>query len=69
MHEPIRAATEGRVSAARYGWGPGSPLALCDGQYSPRTVPAALGITADQERALADALACRSRVDQPAVVR
>ncbi|WP_370256056.1 hypothetical protein [Streptomyces sp. V4I8] len=45
---------------------PGGPLALCDGRYSPRTVPAGLGITADQERALADALAGGPRVDQPA---
>ncbi|MDO0916147.1 hypothetical protein QQM39_36565 [Streptomyces sp. DT2A-34] len=48
---------------------PGSPLALCDGQYSPRTVPPGLGLTADQERALADALAGGPRVDQPAAAR
>ncbi|MGP4092586.1 hypothetical protein [Streptomyces sp. KR55] len=42
-----------------------SPLAICDGSHSPRTVPLALGITADQERALAEALA-GGRVDQPA---
>lgn len=34
-----------------------SPLPLCDGRYSPRMVPLGLGITAAQERALADALA------------
>ncbi|MDF3141931.1 MULTISPECIES: hypothetical protein [unclassified Streptomyces] len=33
------------------------PLPLCDGRYNPRTVPLGSGITADQERALADALA------------
>ncbi|MCF1600457.1 hypothetical protein [Streptomyces muensis] len=47
----------------------GSPLAVCDGRYSPRTVPAGLGIRADQERALADALAGRPRADQPAAAR
>ncbi|MGF0172715.1 hypothetical protein ACQF36_20095 [Streptomyces sp. Marseille-Q5077] len=48
---------------------PSSPLALCDGRYSPRTVPAGLGITTDQERTLADALAGRPREDQPAAAR
>ncbi|MFE9806874.1 hypothetical protein [Streptomyces sp. NPDC005548] len=36
-----------------------SPLPLCDGPRSPRTVPLARGITADQERALAAVLAGR----------
>lgn len=45
-----------------------SPLALCDGEYSPRTVRLGLGITAEQERALADALAGGSR-DQPVTAR
>jgi hypothetical protein len=48
---------------------PSSPLSPCDGEYSPRSVPAGLGITAGQERALADALAGGRRVDQPVAAR
>ncbi|MEU8648051.1 hypothetical protein AB0C91_39870 [Streptomyces sp. NPDC048674] len=42
-----------------------SPLPLCDGPYSPRTVRLAQGITADQERALAAALTVRHPVAVP----
>jgi hypothetical protein len=49
--------------------GPSSPLALCDGRYSPRGGPAGLGITAEQEWALADALAGRPGTDQPVPAR
>ncbi|MFG2131151.1 hypothetical protein ACGFNV_25490 [Streptomyces sp. NPDC048751] len=42
-----------------------SPLAVCDGGYSPRRVPLGLGITAEQERALAEALT-GGRSGQPA---
>ncbi|MFD6925838.1 hypothetical protein ACFV99_37255 [Streptomyces sp. NPDC059944] len=42
-----------------------SPLPLCDGPHSPRTVPLARGITADQERALAAALTGRHHAVDP----
>ncbi|WP_369245448.1 hypothetical protein [Streptomyces sp. R41] len=41
-----------------------SPLALCDGRYSPRAVPLAMGITPAQARALAGALGAAGPIDQ-----
>jgi len=34
----------------------GNPIAVCSSRYSPRQLPLALGITAPQSQALADAL-------------
>ncbi|MFE7274533.1 hypothetical protein [Streptomyces sp. NPDC057623] len=62
-------AVRGRSPLSGTTAGPGSPPALCDGLYSPRTVANGLGLTAAQERALADALAGGPRVDQPVAAR
>lgn len=62
-------AVRGRSPLSGTTAGPGGSPALCDGRYSPRTVPAGPGITVGQERALADALAGGPRMDQPAAAR